>query len=337
MGKRSFELNKRICKKCKAKIRKGAKLQWIEPGVSAELVFDSQRQPPKSPDGNFVFDFEGDLPLRIYPSQDLEILNIEEVLGSISRDAVYSKIESRPSRILTRLFLTGRVSSLEMASLSPVHQELVRALVRSKRQGVFAAKDNEPQEWVVLPQCRRRTEENIKFVFNRAIKFMMQTFEDSYFAKFKYFLKPKFNDMCLKDRVKYAFFGLYFGEESKKLGMHIDHFLLPKKQTPKSRKPGPIFTSISKQYLQLISVNPIFLKDLRHYLLHQFMKEISVDIIKKVEIILKKCETLKKGENPEDPSTWKEEIDRIIKNTHMPWTRSEIECSLKDLKSYLRL
>ena len=330
-------LSSKLCKKCKKKRKEGAKVIWSKDGKSVKLKIEELLLDSDLNNKNAVFKGTFERKKLLYKSENLKKLNIEQVISSISSEDLQINFfgESSSVKALATLFIKGKLRRETFKELTQFQMELITLLI-SKRMPKGNKLNNE-SEFVEFPISRRRTEENIKFIFNRAIKFMMQSFKEKFFSQLKNKLKPKYLEMSTKEQLKYAFFGFYFGEESVRLKTPIDQFILPKKYSQGGSISKNCFSSISKQYLQLVTVNPNFLNDLRYYLTNYFMHEMINDTIKKCQIILSKCQKKVFKQKEFDREEFVRDLEVIIKKTHMPWNIFELRIAIEDLISYLRL
>lgn len=331
----------RLCLKCKNKVNKGAQVKWIRKGISAKLYWPEEMTSPDNFSKNAVFMNDFFYKDGLFNSFKFEKLDVKKVLQSMSIEQADKQIKkvSPVLKAIVYLFFFGKISFELFDSLDQFDQGIVRALLYFKDPETH--NKNIGKEWVTFPECRRRTEENIKFIFNRAIKYVMKEFEKQKYSKVKSKLLPKYKKMTKKNKLIYAFYGYYFGKEATNFNKKINFFLLPKKPSMEKSKPQSHFTSISRQYLQLVSVSPNFLADIRFYLMNSFMKEILNDSLKKVQIILKKCKIVYSGKSNSVQSEANhldfKSLLNVIKKTHMPWGHSEIRVGLLDLMKYLRL
>lgn len=337
LEKRDFLSSSLVCGKCKHKIRRGGRVVPTPRKNQFQIVFSESLKPLELKPKNSVFDEPLNRPPTLFDSAHLDELDTLSVISSLSDGLIQDRIRGicPIGRALVFLFLKGKLSPDIVDSLSQVEQTLVKTLICFKNGGSFGLRTSEC-EYSFKP-VKRRTEENIKFIFIRAIKHMIKTFKNGVFKEARKIMKGRFKKLKNKEKLEYAFFGFYFGSESVNLATSIDQFMLPKKNKKIKKKLQNQFSSISKQYLQLVSVNPHFLCDLRFYLRHFFMEQMLLDTFKKVSIILSK--TIQKKDSSLDeagvsnPST----LEKILRNTHMPWNIHELQFGLDDLKNYLRL
>jgi hypothetical protein len=311
-------------------------------GTSAKLYWSDKKTSTNDINKNVVFrDDSVFYNKNLFESSDYKKLDINKVLYSVTQEEVDAQIGGVTPVLkeTVQLFFFGKLQAKLFESLTQFEQEMIKALMYFKDHKSQDKKVD--PEWIFFPKCRRRTEENIKFIFNRAIKYMMKTFEKEMFAQVKSQLRSKYQNIPKKHQLAYAFFGFYFGREAEKLGKDMSFFLLPKKPSMESVRPKSHFTSISRQYLQLVSVNPHFLGDVRFYLTNIFMREILRDSVKKVQIILNKCKAVNNSKSKSvsgegDCADFMSYVD-VIKKTHMPWGLPEIKVALEDLMKYMRL
>lgn len=337
LGKRAFLSSALVCRKCKHKIRRELNAERLSKAEEAKSFLPKAALKETKKPENSVYKKSPDWAAHLYDSEPLACLDIRQAISLLSDEHTSKKLheESPISRALVILFLKGELSPQKFALLSSTEQTLIKALLSVKNGS--PPQSSTLKNKIAFAPIKRRTEENIKFIFNRAIKFMMDSFKAGPFAEARKQMKPRFQKLKLKEKLGYAFFGHYFGRESANLGTPIEQFLLPKKTRRFRRHSRSSFTSISKQYLQLVSVNPAFLCDLRFYLRFCFMKQMLVDTVKKVQIILEKTIRKENREGSAESPGAALRFEKTLRNTHMPWTIFELEFGLKDLKSYLRL
>lgn len=337
LGKRDLLSSSLVCGKCKHKLRRGAKVVSSSGKNLFRIAISNAIKEIDGKRKSSVFERPANLPQTLFDSAQLDQLDSRDVVYSLSEKFILNQVaETRPiNRALVILFLKGKLTRELFDSLSHNEQVLVRTLLFVKN-GASKRDTGQARDLEFTP-AKRRTEENIKFIFIRAIKYLMKAFEKRLFHEVRKLLKKRFRKLRNKDKLNYAFFGFYFGHESENLGTPIDQFMLPKKTKKPLKNSKNQFTSISKQYLQLVSVNPNFLRDLRFYLKHFFMKEMLADTLKKVRIILGKTIERRSGFADERASANSADFERVLRNTHIPWNIHELRFGLEDLKNYLRL
>jgi hypothetical protein len=326
-----------ICSKCKYKLKQGGQLLFISQKKINQISLEEEKIEKIKKNKNSVFVKSINWNEYLYNSKNLKKLCFQKVKQSLSQDYINSKLESKSPLVkaLVTLFIKGELPKTDFNFLTQIQKDLISILISMKNDQV--PEELQRAEKIFFIPIKRRTEENIKFIFNRAIKYMIKTFKKNLFNDAKKIMKDKFKKLGLKDKLIYAFFGYYFGEESINLGTPINQFILPKKTQGSSTNIKSHFSSISKQYLQLISINPKFLCDLRFYLTHFFMNEMLMDIIKKVQIMLDKVNASQSIRKSNDMIQRTEDLKKIIKNTHMPWNIHELAFAMEDLMGYLRL
>ena len=335
MKKRQFLSSNQVCKKCKHNIRNGVEILNSPKNNSLQLELPNLKKIKTIQSKNSVFNESFKCDKVLYDSDHMSNLSLIKVISSLSVEIIDNQIKNLLplNKSIILLFLKGKLSKLNFKSLNQIQQNLIFKLISNKNERNIIDKENE--SFLNFIPSKRRTEENIKFIFNRAIRSMVYKFKNKIFPLVQKYLKPRYLKMTEKEQIDFAFFGFYFGEESVRLDIPIDEFLLPKKKINRKNKNKLKFNSISKQYLQLLTINPRFLKDIRFYLVNFFMLEMLQDTIKKVQIIINKTKKVdlngktKNGENIN--------IKNIMKTTHMPWNVYELENGLKDLIKYLRL
>ena len=192
---------------------------------------------------------------------------------------------------------------------------------------MYNFKDDETSSLEIkIDKKKKRLEENLKFVFQRTIRFLKSHFERMHFRRLRPFMQRKFKSLTLEQQFEYAFYGYYFGRISTQLNVKIEKFFNPR-QLPFGRKgiDKIIPKTLSRKYFGYSKLSSVFIEDVKFYLSGEFIRE-SEEIVKsKITSLCAKWERLlvKNGEEglirvvtQEFKEGWKYKL---------PWIRIQID------------
>ena len=172
-------------------------------------------------------------------------------------------------------------------------------------------------------------EENLKFVFKKAFKFLKVKFNECASFEDHLFLKPSIGKLDKTSKKEYMFTAFYFQRQAIEMGICLENFMQPTMTRNFAILNGESAPkSVNKRYVERIRENVMFRQHLRGYLTLQMVNEAKIQAIKKTEEIILKWEEiyLEKG------STFlRRRVSEQYSNnakTKLPWSVSQIQFSV---------
>jgi hypothetical protein len=179
----------------------------------------------------------------------------------------------------------------------------------------------------------RRTEERLKFIFKKCIRYIQ--------ARFKRKMKHKFNDEkssevddTFSESVKfdYIFYGHYYSKIAEQIGQPIEKFFHFRNW--KNRTSEHIPKSITKVYVNYLKMNPSFMNLFISYMNDRLIKDIVLNNIKKIFRLVKDWENILKKFDQEQGM---EIVLKKFRNkgVKLPWGLTEVRSAIKDTLKYI--
>ena len=236
--------------------------------------------------------------------------------------------------IILKVLFNGVVKQSHLDLLSGLEADLLLLFCKMKK---FYNFENTRLTFKYFKEVRenpshKTKEENLKFVFKKAFRFLKFKFNECASYHDHRFLKPSISKLRSNSKKEYMFTAFYFQRQAIEFGIPLESFMQPtmtrnfdilnKEYAPKS---------VNKIYVQRIRQNSMFIRHLRGYLTLQMVSEAKIQAIKKTEEIILKWEEiyLEKG------STFlRRKISEQCANntkTKLPWSVSEIQFSVEQV------
>ena len=172
---------------------------------------------------------------------------------------------------------------------------------------------------------RKKTEDGLKFVFKKAIKYMKKEFKTR-------ILTAAESKKIKTEQLDRCFYEHYFGAISKKFNMPLESFFHFRNW--KKRDSIHIPKSITKQYMSRLKLNSVFIRKINYFLTEELIKKFLVFNSKKIRTMIIKWEKIIE-ENGSDIGLQK--IVKMInsRGNKIPWTIFEVQNALQNTLDYL--
>lgn len=177
----------------------------------------------------------------------------------------------------------------------------------------------------------RRTEERLKFVFKKCLRYMQK--------KFRSKLEVKGPDSkkiaeALSDNTKfdYLFYSHYYGKISNRRGIPIEKFFHFRNW--KNRVSEHIPKSITKEYVACLKMNPSFMQRFIVYMNTRLVRDVKMSNTSKILRLVNHWEA--QYEKNQSEEVLKQILNRFAKKgLKLPWGLNEIRCAIKDTQNYI--
>ena len=180
----------------------------------------------------------------------------------------------------------------------------------------------------------RRTEERLKFIFKKCIRYIQSRFKKQILIRSKD--SWKFNE-SFSDSVKfdYIFYGHYYSHIAKQIGQPLEKFFHFRNW--KNRTSEHIPKSITKIYVNYLKMNPTFMNLFISYMNDRLIKDIILNNIKKISRLIMEWENiLKKYKADEENEGVKMVLKKFkSKGLKLPWGLNEVRSAIKDTLKYI--
>lgn len=170
--------------------------------------------------------------------------------------------------------------------------------------------------------CKKRPEENYKFVFKRCIKKLKNDYAKSLGKKLK------------REAMEKSFYKFYFQEISERENMKLEQFYHPK-NTPNRNEDVP--KTINMEYIKNLTRSELFIERFFKYMKSDFQEDYEEVIDIKINRFFEKWEKLFQ-ENEKEEVILKQILDYIEKNKKckFPWSNIEVENAIKSVKGLFK-
>lgn len=316
-SKKSEELNLRKCKLCHLNILKSLKNKKNAKNQdAAENVWEKEAK--KSIDSELSFEIE-----RI---GDSEIARSKEAPSTL-------KIFQKAYRLMIKLVCDDRIGPQDI-DMSDSKKRLIIEFMRKKK--LCKSIDIEDFTVKTLTTMRdnenaRRTEERLKFIFKKCIRFIQNRFKKKLLGRSE---KTWEVDEQFSESVKfdYVFYEHYFGDIAKQIGQPIEKFFHFRNW--KNRTSEHIPKSITKVYVNYLKMNPKFMKIFIGYMNDRLVKDIILNNVKKIQRLVGEWENLVKkfGEEEGVNIVYNRFRNKGLK---LPWGLKEVRKAIEDTLKYI--
>lgn len=290
-SKQSLLKSKRVCRKCKTSLRKNLKINSktsVEKNRSTKEV-----DPDETLATGAVFTNSVQLQ-KLAQTKSVAKLNVtNQVAMDASQVGLKLRQLRRLSLLLVKFLMDDRIWPEELASLSKLETSILLLFVNKKKlPGKRISRlsatilEDLGKHWIP-----KRFEENLRFVVNKAFKFLTKSFNDHLFYSLEQWMRPEYRSASWNSRFDYAFYGFYFQKVSACIRKPLEIFFHPKSRKNVIDNAEMVPKTISQYYLNLVCTSDVFKRDLKGYLDNRILVEARQNIISKVESMCKKWET----------------------------------------------
>jgi hypothetical protein len=282
--------SKVICKNCKNKLKSKA-------GSTIELhpkMFSKSKENIKSNSKklNSIFKELIDLKTFILKESKIKSMSLNDV--HLAKDKLGIKLIKfkELNFLLIKFLMNEQISMAEIDKLTELERSVFLLFVNKKKQSLQRIKSFNEESLRSLSKnwIKKRFEENLRFIVNKAFKFLIKTFNDHLFYTLENHMNPKYQKINWTSRFEYAFYGYYFEEVANCINKPIEVFIHPKSKKHSIENSNFVPKTISQYYLNLICTSNLFKRDLKIYLENCLINEAKHNIISKIEGMCKKWE-----------------------------------------------
>lgn len=315
-SKSNNKLNLSKCKLCHLNILKSLKNRKIKNKSKEKPLNFWDKNENKS----------NDTSLEIQKISDSEIAKSKEVPSNLKHfRGVY--------QLMLKLVCDDPINS-EDVNLPDSKKKLVVEFMRKKKLCKKIDLENFTVKTLTMMRDNenaRRTEERLKFIFKKCIRFIQARFKKKMLSKPE---KTWNFDEQFSESVKfdYIFYDYYFGNIAKQIGQPIEKFFHFRNW--KNRTSDHIPKSITKVYVNYLKMNPKFMKIFIEYMNNRLVKDIVLNNIKKILRLVTDWENMVK-------KFGKEEGLNIVynkfknKGLKLPWGLNEVRKAIQDTLKYI--
>jgi hypothetical protein len=287
-----------ICKKCKHKLLSESQNKTIL--VKSKMFSKSEKPELKniSPQNSEIFCSLSQVKAITLESKNLIAMRMQD-LNMFPENPKQSSpmFFSNLKMVLLKFLLNENLSTIELHSLSFLEQKLFMLFVRKKKElGDHticpSLVDSLSKNWTP-----KRFEENLRYVLNKAFKFLTSAFNKRVFFQLEKLMNPEFRRKQWKVKFNYGFYGYYFERTSKKNQTPIETYFHPKAGRFINNVEKSILSkTISQNYLKLLCSSHLFKRDLTTYIEHCLMVEAKNNILTKVDRLCGNWEKILKAQ-----------------------------------------
>ena len=236
-------------------------------------------------------------------------------------------------KLMLKLLCDDKIDAMDL-EMPDVHKELVMEFMRKKK--LCKVLSLEEFTFTTLTTLRdnenaRRTEERLKFVFKKCIRYIQSRFKKKMMVKSKeaWTFEDNYSDSVKFD---YIFYGHYYNQIAREIGQPIEKFFHFRNW--KNRTSEHIPKSITKVYVNYLKMNPKFMNLFITYMNQRLLKDVTLNNIKKLSRLIEDWENWAKKESP--GSNGIEVLKRFkAKGLKLPWGLNEVRSAIKDTLGYI--
>ncbi len=256
-------------------------------------------------------------------------------------------------RVLNKLLRHDRITDTDLIEFTQPDLEILKSIVKRKYKINIAQKDIDDKKSLAellnqlddKQKAVKRSEENNKLAFKRAIKFLINHYKKTHAAEVKDLKKKEYETLICRE----FFSGIALPEVKKRKAAQIDDFMPPMTPSGKNTKKT---AGLNDEKLRRFVINPntINAKYIKFVFGSKEFKSFFEDFIKnsffedyrrsRTSKLTKIIETVygffqKKGKNPQQMSNAKEYIEKNAK-FKLPWTDKELKTCVDSTKSFIQ-
>ena len=174
----------------------------------------------------------------------------------------------------------------------------------------------------------KRKEEELKYVFKKCLNRLQSDFKSLYLRE----AKPKRKKILSDLDWDYLFYDKFFGDFSRMYQIPLESFFHFRNW--KSRRNDNIPKSITKKYIALLKINPVFIAQFEGYLKGEFVEDAKRSIKIKLENLVYKWEkTLLLDDENDKFSILIKKFKK--KKVQLPWRMKEIKRAIKTTVDFI--
>lgn len=281
-----------------------------------------------------VFERDEEIPGSIFSADRLPDFGFVALKEDGPFDLGKIKYLKKLGTLMIKILLGRFISAREMGSLSELEKKLFLLFFEKKKfhGHQMAALTEEYVRRVLANPLTKKFEDNIKFVFQRTIKFLQKYFRLKVFAQAKKHFRKRFRFYPLYKQLEYAFNGYYFGRLANRLEQPIEKFFNPRnKHSSKSQFEKLIPKTLSHLYFHHVKMSKRFVRDCSFFLEHILVNESKHKIVHKINLV---CLNWEKKLFKAGSGDLNEELQLPVlfnSKCKMPWSLSEVQNAIKDI------
>jgi hypothetical protein len=328
--------SKMICQKCKNKLLSSGSKRIL---VSSKMYKSTKIVSPINLtfDDSTIYKNQNEVQKLVLKPKSLIAMRMLDI--DLTKELNDPKLEHFNNlRILILKFLMNqKIEIKELTKLKKVEQQLFLLLVNKKRVNKKSRISEEfinelNEQWIP-----KRFEENLRYILNKAFKFLNSTFEKRQFYHLEKQLNPKYKSLPWKSRFYYGFYGYYFHSSAQRQNKPIESYFHPKASKYSQNSDKEVHPkTISQYYLNSICTSKLFRRDLMIYIDECLTREAKHNIIFKVDKLCKSWEKdyLKNGH------------EMLVKDIHkqfttnpkckIPWGLQEVDTAVRNIKQIIQ-
>lgn len=270
-----------------------------------------------------------------------EILNLEQVYNNKINFPKTLKTNLnilKPLHKVLYYFMTNQeISESHYSKLNEPCKQLISIYLQKKKYLNYDDTSLENLNKLRKEIPEKRSEEYVKFIFKKIIKFLKNTFKEYVYSpsqnfKFKNKKKSKYLDF------EYSFHNYYYGMICRKMNFQIEKFFHPRKNSSvlnkmlDSSKLSLVEKSVSRIYICYMKMSEKFIKHMNFYLDRIIIKE-SMNLVK-----IRLHERILSWENSIEKKGFGPFINQLKNKfetnnrSKLCWSIPEIESSVKTFK-----
>ena len=323
--------SKMVCNSCKSKLLKPSSQD-----ILVEFKMFNQPFPQSALKSTFlnsnVYTNLNEVKEYVLKSKSLEAMRMQDV--EIHSQVVESKLTKFKTLnlLLLKFFMNEKIEFKEIEALSKVEHKLFLLLVNKKKFEKTKKVDVEFAGKLSFNWNPKRFEENLRFILNKAFKFLTSMFNVRLFYNLEKLMNESFRSMQWKTRFTYGFYGYYFQEIANFQNKPLESFFHPKASKYSQNLNKDILPkTISQYYLNLLCTSKLFRRDLTIYIEKCLLREVKHNIVFKVN---KMCLNWEKEYYKKGETLLIERVSRQFKfnpKCKIPWGLNEVSIASNDI------
>ena len=236
--------------------------------------------------------------------------------------------------LIAKFLMNVKIASPEYENLSSLEQELFLLYVNKKKQPEHKIKALSKSDLKTLNAnwIKKRTNKNLRYVVNKVLKLLRESFKTQLYAKVKPYLHPKYGPLNEKAKFDYCFYGYYFLDAETYLDKEIETYFHPNsRRNAHFKSNGRIPTHISETYLNNLRTSKLFVRDFVIFLKKYLISEAQFNI---VSSLTKNCRDWEKWYREEGEEILRGNVlNRFKKNPKgkFPWGVQEVQDGIQNI------
>ena len=263
----------------------------------------------------------------------ISLISQSEIQNAKNKAKNY-KVFSKPFILMVKLLCDDEIENEDLA-MGSLQKELVIEFMRKKKLcKTFEMKDFNATTLKTLRENEnaRRTEERLKFVFKKCIRYIQNRFKKKEMRRNKdmcHYVGDSYSDSVNFD---YKFYGHYYEQIAKEINQPIEKFFHFRNW--KNRTSDHIPKSITKVYVNYLKMNSKFMNLFIKYMNDKLIMDVTLSNIKKVSRLVEDWEMCVKKEG-QDKGTLTILNKFKAKGLKLPWGLNEVRNAIKDTLGYI--